>query len=182
MRHRKGAGQPFMDGMMRKVRCCWLLLLGLLVGCQPKTSVDSLPDVSQTLEAAGRRLSGSLSEGRLTTLATHAPELVAVLNARERDVLGRGYLRFQTRVPMVVEVAAPSNAVPFWIDDQGFVAIGTTLTNADTRWSLFRKSFPAGWVGLGVNGLDRTPPAHYVVFLRAPPGQPPLTKGAVTLG
>ncbi|MGB2607632.1 MAG: hypothetical protein WBC80_01570, partial [Isosphaeraceae bacterium] len=182
MRHRKGAGQPFMDGMMRKVRCCWLLLLGLLAGCQPKTSVDSLPDVSQTLEAAGRRLSGSLSEGRLTTLATHAPELVAVLNARERDVLGRGYLRFQTRVPMVVEVAAPSNAVPFWIDDQGFVAIGTTLTNADTRWSLFRKSFPAGWVGLGVNGLDRTPPAHYVVFLRAPPGQPPLTEGAVTLG
>jgi len=158
------------------------LLLGLLAGCQPKTSVDSLPDVSQTLEAAGRRLSGSLSEGRLATLATHAPELVAVLNARERDVLGRSYLRFQTRVPMVVEVAAPSNAVPFWIDDQGFVASGTTLTNADTRWSLFRKSFPAGWVGLGVNGLDRTPPAHYVVFLRALPGQPPLTKGAVTLG
>ncbi|MGC1721877.1 MAG: metallophosphoesterase family protein [Isosphaeraceae bacterium] len=182
MRHGKGLGQPFMDGMMRKVRCCWLLLLGLLAGCQPQTSVDSLPDVSQTLEAAGRRLSGSLSEGRLTTLATHAPELVAVLDARERDVLGRGYLRFQTRVPMVVEVAAPSNAVPFWIDDQGFVAIGTTLTNADTRWSLFRKSFPAGWVGLGVNGLDRTPPAHYVVFLRAPPGQPPLTEGAVTLG
>ncbi|MGD0040950.1 MAG: hypothetical protein ABSE84_11130 [Isosphaeraceae bacterium] len=84
--------------MMRKVRCCWLLLLGLLAGCQPKSSVDSLPDVSQTLEAAGRRLSGSLSEGKLTSLATHAPKLLAALNARERDVLGRGYLRFQTRV------------------------------------------------------------------------------------
>src|SRR5208337_149812 len=60
-------------------------------------------------------------------------------------------------VPVVVDVAAPSNTVPFWIADQGFVAIGATLSNADTHWSLFRKSFPAGWVGLGVNGLDRTP-------------------------
>jgi len=157
------------------------LLLSLLAGCQPKIPVDSLADVSQTLAAAGRRLSGSLSEGKLTTLAAHAPELLAALNTRERDVLGRGYLRFQSRVPVIVEVAAPSNTVPFWIGDQGFVPIGLTLTNTDTRWSLFRKSFPAGWVGLGVNGLDRTPPAHYVVFLRAPPGQPPLTKEAVTL-
>ncbi len=167
---------------MRKVQCCWLFLLGLLAGCQPKSSVDSLPDVFQTLEAAGRRLSGSLSEGKLTTLATHAPELLAALNARERDVLGRGYLRFQTEVPLDVEIAAPSNTIPFWIGDQGFVPIGPPLTNADTRWSLFRKSFPAGWIGLGVNGLDRRTPAHYVVFLRGPPGQPPLTKGAVTLG
>src|SRR5208282_1872223 len=146
----KGDGAPFMHGMMRKVRCRWLLLLGLLAGCQPKSSVDSPPDVSQTLEAVGRRLSGSLPEGKLTTLATHAPELLSALNARERDVLGRGYLIFHTRVPVVVEVAAPSNSVPFWIDDQGFVPIGPTLANADTRWSLFRKSFPAGWVGLGV--------------------------------
>ena len=151
---------------MRKVRCCWLMLLGLFAGCQSRSSVDSLPSISQTLEAAGRRLSGSLSEGRLTTLASHAPELVAALSARERDVLGRGYLRFQISVPVVVEVAAPSNTVPFWINDRGFVATGATLTNTEARWSVFRKSFPAGWVGLGVNGLDRKPPAHYVVFLR----------------
>ena len=126
LRHGKGTGQPFMDGMMRKVRCCWLMLLGLFAGCQSRSSVDSLPSISQTLEAAGRRLSGSLSEGRLTTLASHAPELVAALSARERDVLGRGYLRFQISVPVVVEVAAPSNTVPFWIDDRGFVATGAT--------------------------------------------------------
>jgi acid phosphatase type 7 len=168
--------------MMRNVRGCSLVLLAVLVGCHSKSSVDSLPGVSQTLEAAGRRLSGSLSEGRLTTLATRGSALIAVLNARERDALGRGYLRFQTKVPLVVEVAAPSSAVPFWIDDQGFVARDATLTNADARWSLFRKSFPAGWIGLGVNGLDRRPTAHYVAFLHSPPGQSPLTSAAVTLG
>jgi acid phosphatase type 7 len=182
VRQGKGTGHPFMDGMMRKVRCCWLLLPCLLAGCQSKSSVDSLPDVSRTLEAAGCRLSGSLSEGRLTTLASRASELVAVLSARERDALGRGYLRFQTSVPLVVEIAAPSNTVPFWIADQGFIATGATLVNADTLWSLFRKTFPAGWIGLGVNGLDRRPPAHYVVFLRTPPGQPRLSQNEVTLG
>ena len=166
---------------MRKVRCCWLLLLGLLAGCQSGSSVDSLPDVSQTLEAAGRRLSGRFSEARLTSLASRSAELVAVLNSHERDALGRGYLRFYTSVPVIVEVAAPSRSIPFWIKDQGFGAIGPTLTNADTTWALFRKSYPAGWIGLGVNGLDRTPPAHYAVFLRAPPGHPPLDEKAIKL-
>ena len=181
LRQGKGTGHPFMDGMMRKVRCCWLLLPYLLAGCQSNSPVDTLPDVSRTLEAVGRRLSGSLSESRLTVLASRAPELVAVLTARERDALGRGYLRFQTSVPVIVEVAAPSNTVPFWMAEQGFVPTGATLTNADARWSLFRKSFPAGWVGLGVNGLDRTPPAHYVVFLHQPSDQPRLTREAVVL-
>jgi acid phosphatase type 7 len=170
-----------MDGMMRKSRWCWLFLSCLPAGCQSKTSVDSLPEVSRTLEAVGRRLSDSLSEGRLTALASRAAELVAVLSASERDALGRGYLKFQTGVPVIVEVAASSNKGPFWIADQGFVATGANLINDDTHWSLFRKSFAAGWVGLGVNGLDRTPPAHYVVFLRAQSGQARLTQDEVKL-
>ena len=107
---------------------------------------------------------------------------MASLSARERDSLGRGYLRFQTSVPVVVEVAAPTNTVPFWISDQGFAATGEMLTNPDSRWSLFSKAFPAGWVGLGVNGLDRTTPAHYVVFLRSPPNRPRMTLDMVKLG
>ncbi len=170
-----------MDEMMRKVRCCWLVLLSLFTGCQSRVSVDALPDVSQTLEAVGRRLSGSLSEERLTTLASRGPEVVAALKGHERDVLARGYLRFFSNAPVIVEVAAPSSSVPFWIKDQGFNSIGPSLSNADARWSLFRKSYPAGWIGLGVNGLDRTSPAHYVVFLRAPPGQPSLTESTIAL-
>ena len=83
---------------------------------------------------------------------------------------------------MIVEVAAPSKCVPFWVEEQGFAAVGSSLTNPDSSWTLFRKSFPAGWIGLGVNGLDRRPPAHYVVFLRAPPGESPLTNNDLTFG
>jgi 3',5'-cyclic AMP phosphodiesterase CpdA len=90
-------------------------------------------------------------------------------------------LRFQITHPVVIEVAAPSNTVPFWIADRGFVPTGENLANSDTRWSLFRKSFPPGWIGLGVNGLDRTPKAHYVVFARSQPGLPRLSPDAVRL-
>ncbi len=67
MRHGEESGRRFMDEMMHKVRWCWLFLFSLLAGCQSQSPVDALPDVSQTLEAAGRRLSGSLSEAKLTT-------------------------------------------------------------------------------------------------------------------
>ncbi len=43
---------------------------------------------------------------------------------------------------------------------------------AEAAWLLFRKAFPAGWVGLGVNALDRKPPVHYAVFVRDAGGGP----------
>ncbi len=39
-------------------------------------------------------------------------------------------------------------------------------------WVVYSKRFQAGWVGLGVNGLDRQAPAHYAVCLRARDGRP----------
>ena len=78
---------------MHNVRWCWLFLFSLLAGCQSQSPVNVLPDVSQTLEAAGRRLSGSLSEVKLTTLSSRASDILRVLDRTERDVLSRGYLR-----------------------------------------------------------------------------------------
>lgn len=167
---------------MRKAWFFCLLIPGLLAGCLSNPPVDALPEVSETLDAIGRRLSQSLSENQLGLLATRGSELLTYLNARERDALGRGYLRFHARDPVVVEVAVPESSVPFWIHDQGFVATGERLRNLDSRWSLFRKVYPPGWVGLGVNGLDRSPPAHYVVFLHSPPDSRPLSGDSITLG
>jgi hypothetical protein len=133
------------------------------------------------MEAIGRRLGSSLSESRLTVLASRGPELLATLTSRERDALGRGYFRFRVSGPVEVDVATPSSSVPFWLRDQGFSSRGLELKSAETCWTVFRKSFPAGWIGLGVNGLDRTPPEHYVVFVRSPDGQPPLSREAVEL-
>jgi hypothetical protein len=167
---------------MRKAWLFCLLVPWLLAGCFTQPPVDRLPDVAETLDAVGKRLSHTLSESRLTTLATDGGNLLPLLRASERDALGRGYLRFHSRQTVVVEVAAPEKSVPFWVHDLGFVPTGATIANADGRWLLFRKEHAAGWNGLGVNGLDRSPRAHYVVFLRSPAAEPPLVQDAITLG
>jgi hypothetical protein len=174
-----------MDEMMRKVPlgalglAVWLL--PLLAGCRPGPAALALPGPSETLEAVGRRLSSAYSETELAALTARGEDLLGVLNARERDALARGYLRFHAAVPVVVEVAAPERSVPFWLHDLGFAPTGGSLENDDAHWRVFRKAFPPGWVGLGVNSLDRRPPAHYVVFLRDAPGAPPLRPGDIRI-
>lgn len=170
-----------MDGLMRRYWGILTLLIALVAGCESRRPVGSLPSASATLEAVGRRLAGSLSEHRLTAAARQTRALLPLLNVHERDALGRGYLRFHTSVPTIVEVAAPAASIPFWLADQGFEATGIQLENGDARWKVFRKSYATGWIGLGVNGLDRTPPAHYVVFLHSPSGHAPLSRDAIEL-
>ena len=80
--------------------------------------------------------------------------------------LACGYLRFRVDQPVAVDVAVPDNSVPFWLADQGFQTTALRLVNCDTSWVVYRKAFERGWIGLGVNGLDRKPDAHYVVFVR----------------
>ncbi len=45
------------------------------------------------------------------------------------------------------------------------------------EWVVFRKAYEPGVVGLGVNGLDRTSPAHYAVFVRSRDGRPLTISG-----
>jgi acid phosphatase type 7 len=131
---------------------------------------DPLPGGSrstdETLRAIGRRLSGSWSERDLTAIATRGAAMLDRLEPTERAALGRGYLRFQVDRPVLVDVAAPTDSIPFWLADRGFRETGRTLVNADATWRLYRRPFDRGWIELGVNGLDRTPVAHYVVFIR----------------
>jgi hypothetical protein len=160
---------------MNVARSRWTigLLLALLAGCSSPSStpVEQLPSVEATLQAVGRRLSRSLSADELSRLATRSGELLGKLTAAERDALGRGYLRFRVDRASVVDVAVPSRSIPFWIADQGFTATGWTLTHPDSTLLVYRKPFEAGWVGLGVNGLDWSSASHYAVFIRGRGGE-----------
>lgn len=162
-----------MDGIRRTIALA--LLLGTLPACSSRVPVESLPDTPTTLADVGRRLSRSHSLEDLSLLATRGDRLLAALTRAERDALGRGYLRFRVDRTAEIVVAAPRDAAPFWLADQGFESTPGHLRGPGGEWALFRKTFGAGWVGLGVNGLDRRPPAHYVVFVRGADG------GRVTL-
>jgi acid phosphatase type 7 len=146
------------------------LFASALIGCGTRCDVARLPATRATLEAIGRRLSRSHSEHELTVISSRAELLVGQLDRGERLALAHGYLRFHANEAVVVDVAVAANSVPFWIADQGFEATGLRLFNCDTAWTVYRKAFEPGWIGLGVNGLDRTPAAHYVVFVRSRDG------------
>jgi hypothetical protein len=153
----------------------WVAILVLaLTGCSGHVAVEDLPDPQAVLTEAGRRLSRSMSERALTAIAARGDRVLAVLNRPERDALGRGSLRFRVDRAAIVDVAAPAGSIPFWVADQHFTATGIRLgARGETPWLVFRKTFPAGRIGLGVNGLDRSPSAHYAVFVRAADGGPP---------
>lgn len=162
-----------MDGGKRRWRR-GLGLLALVVGwtsCSPTGEVDALPGVGATLAGVGKRLSRSLPSGELTRLAASEERVLAALLGGERDALGRGYLRFGIDRGADVWVAAPRMTPPFWLADQGFKQEEKTVDREGMAWCFYRKRFAAGRVGLGVNGLDRRPAAHYAVFVCAIDGK-----------
>ncbi len=155
-----------MDTTRRRARIGVILCVGAFIGSPINSPVGQTASPQETLIAVGRRLSRSKSENELTALATHGAAILQLLEPAERSALATGYLRFRVDERVVVQVAAPASSVPFWVHDLGFQPDDLFLTNDDTSWRLFRRTFKPGCVGLGVNGLDRTSPAHYVVFVR----------------
>src|SRR5262245_36722946 len=156
--------------MKRPARCCGRLLIvvaSILPACSPRVPLDDLPPAEQAMIDIGRRLSRSLSVQELAALATRGDRLLARLTSKERAALARGGLHFHVDRPVLVDVAAPAASLPFWLGDLGFRRVNAPLHVAGAEWVRFQRRFPPGLVALGVNGLDRTPGAHYAVFVRA---------------
>ena len=135
-------------------------------GCHPGGESENSVPVAETMAGIARRLSERQSLATLNYLATDGSALLKTLTRSERDHLGRDYLKISIGAPATVFVAAPADSIPFWLEDQGFEATTTRLENENGDWRLFRRNVSAGTLGLGVNGLDRTPPGHYAVFLK----------------
>jgi 3',5'-cyclic AMP phosphodiesterase CpdA len=163
------------------------LLLGVLVsaaalgGCggQSAPPYGDAGAIRDALDAAGRRLSRRWSARELEELSRDGRRLLGVLSRTEREVLASCYLRFAVDVPVEVWIAAAPE--PFWLVERGFRPTGYRLENDDATWTLHRRTFPAGWVNLGVNGLDWTPRGHYVVFLQSAQRGSTLTLQQVVL-
>ncbi len=162
-------------------RVGWVLVVVGTIGCWNDSPGSHFPSTREVLRNVGRRLSGKCSERDLTAIASRGQDLLARLEPAERSVLGEDYLRFRVDRPVVVDVAAPDDSVPFWLADRGFAETGLSLVNPDARWKVYRRTFDRGTIGLGVNGLDRSPTAHYVVFVRPCLGKP-ACEGPLRLG
>jgi hypothetical protein len=160
-----------MEVTRRRGRISLVLIVVSSINGSTDVVVEKVPAPTETLRSAGRRLSDSYSERDLTAIASRGGLVLDRLETRERRALAYGYLRFRVESPVTVDVAVPVGSIPFWIADHGFQPTKLVLANQDTQWAVYRKEFESGWIGLGVNGLDRTPVAHYVVFVRRKAGR-----------
>ena len=143
------------------------VLLGGMPSCVPRVATEDLPSARSTIIEVGKRLGRSRSPGELTEAVKRGDRVLTLLNRSERDALARSSIRFRVDRPTVVSVAVPARSSPFWLADQGFTATVERLWTVDGETILYRKAYPAGTIGLGVNALDRLSPSHYAVFLGA---------------
>jgi acid phosphatase type 7 len=82
----------------------------------------------------------------------------------EKEVLATKHWIFDVNVPVVVSVmrSTKQKIEPFWLKEKGFQKTGMSMKNEQTTYEVWQKSYNAGTVGLGINGLENYS-LHYFV-------------------
>lgn len=93
-------------------------------------------------------------------------QVMAFITPEERVTLATKYWCFDANVPVVVSILRDraQKIVPFWMADQEFKKTALEVRNSKYTYEVWQKTFPAGRVGLGINGFEKQRP-HYVVVL-----------------
>jgi hypothetical protein len=91
--------------------------------------------------------------------------VMALFSKDEKEALATQHWSFDVNVPVVVSVmrSAEQKVIPFWLPESGFRKTDLTMKNEQTVYEVWKKSFDAGHVGLGVNGFDQELGMHYFV-------------------
>ncbi len=121
------------------------------------------PSVKQTMDDVVTRLYETMTEDEL--YAIDATAALQLFTPEERDVLATKYWYFDVDVPVVVSVlrTISQGTVPFWLSESGFTKTDLTVQNIENwTYEVWQKNFPAGHVGLGINGFDKHR-EHYLV-------------------
>jgi hypothetical protein len=97
-------------------------------------------------------------------LKLNSEEILKFLSPEQKEVLATKYWTFDVNVPVKVYVVrdVKQKTVPFWLKEKGFKKTDLTVKNAHYTYDVWEKDFPAGHVGLGINGLDDHRPTYFV--------------------
>ncbi len=100
--------------------------------------------------------------------------ILAALTPDQRRILATEYWSFDVSTPVVVSIMRDraQKTPPFWLEEYGFEKTDLTARNEMYTYEVWRKAYPAGRVGLGINGFERHRP-HY--FVAVGPQQPEET-------
>jgi acid phosphatase type 7 len=144
----------------------WIIpiLLGVIALHTSRAHVGEHPSVHDTVARIIERLRQQLSPVQLYYLSNR--EIERRLTPAERHILGTEHISFRINVPASVYIIRhPSpKQDPFWLKERDFKPVSITWTNSSDKLETFRRDFPAGHVGLGVNSLVGGG-NHYLVLL-----------------
>jgi hypothetical protein len=123
------------------------------------------PSVFDTTEGLLLRLVQQYDARALAALSE--ADVLRFMTDDERHILGEQHWTFDVDVPVVVYVIRDKVAGDvFWLYDQDWRKTDLTCRVGRKGFNVWKKSFPAGTIGLGVNSLDGRGD-HYFVAVRA---------------
>ena len=140
----------------------YLLLFFLasgLVCCNHRSPEQSVKEV---MDKTITNLYKTLDAKELNSLTEE--KVMALFSDDEKEVLSTRHWMFSVNVPVVVSVMRSNEqkVIPFWLSQSGFVKTAMTIKNEQTTYEVWQKAYPAGNVGLGVNGFENFM-LHYFV-------------------
>lgn len=161
--------------MLMIVRGILKFLLGgfilIILGCaqeQPKSDLS----VKHVVDSLVTRIYAQWDTRLINVLDENL--ILKFLSPEERSALAKNYWRFQVDVPVVVSLMRDSAqaSVPFWLVESGFEKTEYRVRNEMYTYEVWQKNFPAGEVGLGINGFDLHRPVYFLGVAAQTPGEP----------
>jgi hypothetical protein len=136
-----------------RIRVAVFLACVLAAGFATEAHVGDHPSIHNVLAEVIERLRESKSADELLRL--RADDVLPILNEEERHVLATEFLSFTVDQPVTVYVMRHEGQreTPFWLEQEGFSESEMTMTVDAQTFKGWAKDFPAGRVGLGVNGF-----------------------------
>ncbi len=128
------------------------LLLSMTTACV-YGHVGAHPSVHDTVASILERMRTTLPPEKLPEMTPD--QALEFLTEEEKGILATEHITFRVNVPVVVSVFRDitQGEVPFWLEERGFVRADGQVTVEDETFEIWRKRFPAGPVGLGVNSI-----------------------------
>lgn len=156
----------------------------------PQAAADSTSTaIAGTVDAIRTRMLEQIPATALADAGTD--EVLALVSEEELAALSTGFLHFSVDAPATVHVlqSPDSDDEPFWLPAQGFERTDlVAVADGDDEYRAWRKTVPAGEVGLGVPSIEGEVKPYFVLVGPAEDGgqQPvisaplPATMGITT--
>jgi predicted phosphodiesterase len=143
----------------------FIILTGFMV---IQFSCITTPDnrsVKQVMDSKVTELYATKSEAELAALTYEKAK--ALFPPEELSILATRHWMFDVNVPVTVSIfrSKKQEIVPWWLVVNGFTKTPLSVKNEMTEYEVWQKAFPAGHVGLGINGFENYG-LHYFVAIQ----------------